>query len=122
FDMCSGQTPFSGADVMEVLQKVVSTEAPPVDRFAPHVPPEVAGVLKRGLAKDPAARYDNVLDLAIALSTACECSLPPPQPFVDALGTPSTMPTSATAPSASRAPPARLQLGERSQTASQRRA
>ena len=78
FEMFSGQTPFSGADVMEVLQKVVSTEAPSIERFAPHVPRAVAAVLKRGLEKEPEARYDNVLDFAVALSSACECSLPPP--------------------------------------------
>ena len=38
FEMLSGQTPFSGTDLMDVLQKVVSIEAPPVERFAPHVP------------------------------------------------------------------------------------
>jgi serine/threonine protein kinase len=49
FEMLSGQTPFSGTDVMDVLQKVVSTEAPSIERFAPHVPAQVGVVLKRAL-------------------------------------------------------------------------
>ncbi len=77
FEMLSGQTPFSGNDLMEVLQKVVTVEAPPVDRFAPHVPQAVSAVLQRGLAKSPEARFSSVLDFAAAFSSACETSLPP---------------------------------------------
>ena len=78
FEMLSGQTPFSGSDLMDVLQKVVSVSAPPIERFAPHVSPLVGTVLKRGLEKDPAARYPTVLDFALAFSAACESSQPTP--------------------------------------------
>jgi serine/threonine protein kinase len=119
FEMLSGQTPFSGADIMELLHKVVSTEAPSIERFAPHVPSAVAAVLKRGLEKDPEARYPSVLDFAVALSSACECSLPPP---VDALGHANTVPASGATPTARRVPPQAYPAGERYQTGSQRRA
>jgi serine/threonine protein kinase len=120
FEMLSGQTPFSGADIMEVLQKVVSTEAPAIERFAPHVPSAVSAVLKRGLEKDPEARYDTVLSFALALSAACQCSLPP---SADALGSARTLPASGAAPTARRVtPPSEYHVGERYQTGSQRRA
>ncbi|HEX7452228.1 MAG TPA: serine/threonine-protein kinase [Polyangiaceae bacterium] len=96
FEMLCGQTPFSGTDLMDVLQKVVSAEAPPVERFAPHVPSVVSAVLQRGLSKDPAARYANVLDFAVAFSSACECSVPPPQ--TEVLGVARTLPAPASAP------------------------
>ncbi len=95
FEMLCGQTPFSGTDVMDVLQKVVSAEAPPVERFAPHVPSIVSSVLLRGLAKEPAARYPNVLDFAAAFTSACECSVPPPQ---DLLGVARTVPAPVSSP------------------------
>ncbi|HEY3667689.1 MAG TPA: serine/threonine-protein kinase [Polyangiaceae bacterium] len=95
FEMLCGQTPFSGDDLMEVLQKVVSAEAPPIERFAPHVPPVVGSVLRRGLAKEPAERYPNVLDFAVAFSAACDSSVPPP---VDVLGVARTMPAPVSAP------------------------
>ncbi|HWZ87516.1 MAG TPA: serine/threonine-protein kinase [Polyangiaceae bacterium] len=119
YEMLCGQTPFSGADIMEVLQKVVSSEAPSVERFAPHVPQAVSAVLKRGLEKEPEARYANVLDFAIALSVACECSLPPP---VNALGQAITLPASGASPIARRVTPDSYPLGERYQTGSHRRA
>lgn len=72
YEMLCGQTPFSGADVLEVLQKVVSIEAPPIERFAPHVPPAVSSVLRRGLHKSPDARYETVLRFAAAFAIACE--------------------------------------------------
>ena len=95
FEMLCGQTPFSGTDLMEVLQKVVSAEAPPIERFAPHVSPLVNSVLQRGLAKDPAARYGTVLDFAVAFSSACECSVPPPS---EQLGVARTVPVPVSGP------------------------
>jgi hypothetical protein len=119
FEMLSGQTPFSGADMMELLHKVASTEAPSIDRFAPHVPAAVAAVLKRGLEKAPEARYATVLDFAIALSSACECSLPPP---VDPRSHANTVPASGATPSTRRVKPEAYPPGQRYQTGSQRRA
>ena len=77
FEMLSGQTPFSGTDLMDVLHKVVSVEAPPIERFAPHVSPAIGAILRRGLMKDPDARYESVLEFAGAFTAACEGSLPP---------------------------------------------
>ncbi|HEX3849548.1 MAG TPA: hypothetical protein VHW01_01200, partial [Polyangiaceae bacterium] len=87
---------FSGTDLMDVLQKVVSAEAPPVEHFAPHVPSIVGAVLRRGLSKEPEARYANVLEFAVAFSSACECSVPPPQ--TEVLGIARTVPAPVSAP------------------------
>lgn len=95
FEMLSGQTPFSGTDLMDVLQKVVGMEAPPVERFAPHVSPVVGNVLKRGLEKSPEARFPTVLDFAVAFEAACMSSLPPSS---DAIAHARTMPASGSAP------------------------
>jgi serine/threonine-protein kinase len=119
YEMLCGQTPFSGADVMEVLQKVVSSEAPSVEMFAPHVSRAISAVLKRGLEKEAEARYTNVLDFAIAFSVACECSLPPP---VNALGVAITMPAAASARVGRHVSPEPYPTGERYQTGSHRRA
>jgi serine/threonine protein kinase len=126
FEMLSGQTPFSGDDVMEVLQKVVSAVAPPIERFAPHVSAQVSAVLKRGLEKDPAARYPTVLDFALAFSAACDSSLP--APTSEAMGRAHTLPAaSATSPAPPMQsplrprPPETLSAGERLQTGPQRR-
>src|SRR5450432_3678906 len=119
FEMLSGQTPFSGADIMEVLQKVMSAEVPAIERFAPHVPAAVSRVLRRGLAKDPEARYEDVLAFAGALSAACDCSLPPP---VDAFSVALTVPASGAAPTSLRVMPSDAHPGGRYQTGPQRRA
>jgi hypothetical protein len=90
FEMLSGQTPFSGSDLMDVLHKVVSAPVPPIERFAPHVSPLVGAVLNRGLEKDPGARYPTVLDFASAFSAAAENALP--MPASEALGRSRTVP------------------------------
>jgi serine/threonine protein kinase len=122
FEMLSGQTPFSGDDLVEVLQKVVSAAAPPIERFAPHVSPLVGVVLNRGLEKDPAARYPTVLDFALAFSAACEDCLPVPASA--ALGSARTVPASGPttpAPPMHPTPAANLPVDERLQTGFQKR-
>src|SRR6185369_16042467 len=122
FEMLSGQTPFSGNDLMEVLQKVVGASAPPIERFAPHVSPLVSAVLKRGLEKDPAARYPTVLDFAVAFAAACEDSVP--TPASEALGSARTVPASgptSPAPPIQPSPLAPFPASERLQTGPQKR-
>jgi hypothetical protein len=123
FEMLSGQTPFSGTDLMEVLQKVVATEAPPVERFASHVPPAASAVLARGLEKNPEARFSTVLDFAAALSSACEASLPPPSaqsPNSAVLGVARTLPAAGNSAVEQASSPA-IHPGERQQTGPRRR-
>ncbi len=117
FEMLAGQTPFPGTDLMEVLRQVVSVEAPPVERFAPHVPASVGLVLKRGLAKDLNARYAHVLDFALAFSSACELAEPD-----SALGNARTMPAPLSAPVPSGQRIVGEPRSERFETGSHRRA
>jgi serine/threonine protein kinase len=122
FETLSGQTPFSGSDLLDVLHKVVSAAAPPIERFAPHVSPLVGAVLNRGLAKDPAARYPTVLDFALAFSAACESALP--MPASEALGRSRTVPASGPKSPPQSTRPAPLSEGqpvERQQTGPRRR-
>jgi serine/threonine protein kinase len=121
FEMLSGQTPFSGTDLMDVLQKVVSVEAPLVERFAPHVPHVVSVVLSRGLEKEPEARFATVLDFAAAFSSACETSLPPP-PASEVLGVARTLPAASAASNdpITQTPPSIMHPGERYQTGPRR--
>ncbi|MES1177370.1 MAG: serine/threonine-protein kinase [Myxococcales bacterium] len=124
FEMLSGQTPFSGTDLMDVLQKVVSIEAPPVERFAPHVPHLVSLVLGRGLEKNPEARFATVLDFAAAFSSACESSLPPPSPNPPAsevLGVARTLPAASSGSPITQPSPSTVYPAERQQTGPQRR-
>ena len=56
FQMLTGRLPFTGSSAHMVLIAHVNETAPPVTAFAPDVPPAVAGVVARLLAKDPAER------------------------------------------------------------------
>jgi serine/threonine protein kinase len=122
FEMLSGQTPFTGDSVMEVLQQVASTVAPSIHSVAPHLPAQVAAVLKRGLEKEPQDRYPTVMEFSIALSKACDCSLPPP---VDVLSVALTVPASGSslaAPRSASVPISSSPARSQPQGGSQRRA
>jgi eukaryotic-like serine/threonine-protein kinase len=68
FAMLAGRPPFSGASLPEVLQLHRFALPPPVSRFAPDVPSELAEIIARLLSKDPVARGTNARFVAKQLS------------------------------------------------------
>jgi serine/threonine protein kinase len=66
--LLTGTTPFDGDTVNELLAAHVSEEAPALDRVRPDVPRELAAVVARMVAKDPARRYQQPAEVARALT------------------------------------------------------
>ncbi len=74
----SGRLPFHAATDLAVLALHIAEPAPPVATVAPSVPPRLAHVVDRCLAKDPWARYPDAAALVHAVAEAVE---PPPAPL-----------------------------------------
>jgi serine/threonine protein kinase len=64
YEALTGKMPFDGPTTPEVLNAVVNREPTPLDRLNPGVPPGLALVVAKLLAKDPAARYQSASELA----------------------------------------------------------
>ena len=67
FQMLTGVLPFEGDSMGEVLVKQVAHPPPALRAINPEVPPAVEQVVLRCLAKDPAARFQHMLELRDAL-------------------------------------------------------
>lgn len=67
YELLSGRLPFDGATVFEASNATLSHEPAELLSIAPHVPAELAAVVHRMLAKDPASRYRSSEDLLAAL-------------------------------------------------------
>jgi formylglycine-generating enzyme required for sulfatase activity len=65
--LLSGGPPFSGSSLYEVLQAHHSMEARPLNLLRPEVPWELAAVVGKLMAKDPARRYQTPAEVAQAL-------------------------------------------------------
>ncbi|MEO8624484.1 MAG: serine/threonine-protein kinase [bacterium] len=72
FYALAGRLPFDAATPDEIVTLHLTTPAPPVSRFAHTVPPRLAHVVDRCLAKDPAARYRSAEAFAEAIDLAFE--------------------------------------------------
>jgi eukaryotic-like serine/threonine-protein kinase len=68
--MLCGRVPFEDDNLLKVLQMQVSEPLPSPRSINPDVSPELAAVLERALAKDPAARYISMDALLIDLEAA----------------------------------------------------
>jgi serine/threonine protein kinase len=66
--LLTGAPPFKGRSLYEVLQAHHSMEARPLNLVRPEVPEELAAVVRKMMAKEPAKRYQTPAEVAQALS------------------------------------------------------
>jgi predicted Ser/Thr protein kinase len=60
YELLSLQPPFSGDNPIELLDKLRTEDPPPLDRVDPSIPPELAGIIRRGMQKDPGERHGDL--------------------------------------------------------------
>ena len=68
YEMIAGSRPFPGQTRSEVLRELHLSQPPPFESLRPDVPAKLRDVVGRCLEKDPADRYPNLTEVAIALS------------------------------------------------------
>jgi serine/threonine-protein kinase len=70
FEMLTGQPPFTGADVSQLMHNIANTPHVAPTRLAPGLPGVLDLILARVLAKEPEARYQHAEDLVGDLQDA----------------------------------------------------
>jgi serine/threonine protein kinase len=75
--LITGHPPFPGKSLMQKLLDHQGKVAPPVELLRPDVPPPVAAVLRRMMAKNPADRYQTPAAVAVALTPSASFPGPP---------------------------------------------
>jgi hypothetical protein len=86
YEMLTGQVPFSAATPAAVLMAQVSNPLPPPRSINPDIAPAVESVLLKGLAKNPAERYQTASAMVQALAQASEGTVAAPARRVPAPG------------------------------------
>jgi eukaryotic-like serine/threonine-protein kinase len=86
YTLLTGQEPFRGENPIAVLYEVVHTDPTLPSEVVPALGPEIDAVVMRGLAKESADRYPDVLAFASALRAAIQGATP--APFVDVTSEP----------------------------------
>jgi hypothetical protein len=82
YEMLSGKLPFVAPSYEELVVQVATRRPEPLLQIAPHVPPEIAATVDRGLARDRDARWATAEQFAAALRGALVGITPPSsQPF-----------------------------------------
>jgi protein kinase-like protein len=70
YQMLAGAPPFDGESAQQILMKQATAEPTPIRELRREVPPELAALLHRTLAKDPDERYQTAEELSRALVEA----------------------------------------------------
>jgi serine/threonine-protein kinase len=79
YEMLTGKIPFDGEGLMEILYAQVHREPPPPSSRNSALGPHVDEVLLRGLAKDPALRWESCTAFVDALGAAIDGKKPAQQ-------------------------------------------
>jgi tRNA A-37 threonylcarbamoyl transferase component Bud32 len=80
YAMLAGREPFSGVTAEQVMFRRLSHDPPPLETVAPSVPRELASVVMRGLARDPAQRWQSARAMRDALMRASGEGVSLPEP------------------------------------------
>jgi serine/threonine protein kinase len=90
FELASGRLPYTGTTTNELLMKHLKAAVPPLEAANPNVTPEFAQLIRRAMAKDPAARPKSAADFLIELRgiRVFRRDPPPPQETKKTAGTP----------------------------------
>ncbi|WP_157269374.1 protein kinase domain-containing protein [Azohydromonas aeria] len=67
YQMLAGQRPFTGDSLVSLALQIAKEDPPPLERLRPELPPGLARVVQRCLAKAPQQRYQSGRELAEAL-------------------------------------------------------
>ena len=68
YEALSGRRPWDGcSSVGEIIIAVATQDVPPLQDVAPWIPPELAAIVHRGLAREPDQRFANMGELEAAL-------------------------------------------------------
>src|SRR5207249_329019 len=70
YQMLAGVPPFDGESAQSILMKQATATPVPIQQHRSEVPPTLAGVVDRALAKDPAERFQSAEELSRALVDA----------------------------------------------------
>jgi serine/threonine-protein kinase len=60
YEMMSGQRPFKGSTIVDVLHSIVNNPPRPLTHFNPRAPARLQAILNRALAKDPGDRFQTM--------------------------------------------------------------
>jgi serine/threonine protein kinase len=94
--LLTGTPPFRAPSLYDLLRKHKEEEPPPVTAARPDVPAELAAVLARMMAKDPAARFQTPAGVEAALAPFVKkrAGVPPPGADSSAAAPPTGLPQS----------------------------
>jgi WD40 repeat protein/serine/threonine protein kinase len=63
YNVLSGKPPYAGASAVQVIREVIAKSATPVERVQPDVPPDLAAIVAKAMARQPADRYSTAKEL-----------------------------------------------------------
>lgn len=78
YEMLTGHTPFEADNYTALAHSHIYELPPPPSRYNPRISPAVQAVILKALEKDPANRFQQAMEMAVALEQAAAAQSPLP--------------------------------------------
>lgn len=72
YELLCGQHAFVAKGISGLVSKILNEQPEPIEKLRPDVPPRVAHIVEKALAKDPRERFATGADMAAELAAALE--------------------------------------------------
>ncbi|MBI5535005.1 MAG: protein kinase [Deltaproteobacteria bacterium] len=74
FEMLTGRTPFVSmtGEFTELLHQIFTSSPPPLAQLRPELPPALCAAVDKGLARDPADRFQSAAEMCEALASQAD--------------------------------------------------
>ncbi len=69
YELTCGRRLFQGETEFAIMKRIVGEDAPPPSQVCADYPPGLEAIVRKALARDPAARYQNAQDLQLAIES-----------------------------------------------------
>ena len=80
YELLTGERPFQGRDLAQIQRAVLEHAPPPADVVLPGVPPALARIAARAMAKHPDGRFPSAAAMARALRRYADARTEPDEP------------------------------------------
>jgi serine/threonine protein kinase len=76
YEICTGVVPFRGQSPASIMSQQISASPPPPTLINSSIPPALAAVILRSIAKDPSARFNSAASMTAAVAEALNFPVP----------------------------------------------
>ncbi|HNZ67331.1 MAG TPA: serine/threonine-protein kinase, partial [Planctomycetota bacterium] len=72
YEMLTGILPFSGNQIIEVIQNIQTKDLTPIHILDPYIPEDISNIIVKAMQKDPSQRFQSFYEMLRDIQSCCQ--------------------------------------------------